>query len=104
MKPTKPGFYWWRKNKAHKWLPCTVAYCGTGGLMVARANYTSLARIEFIHGEWGDPILPNGYIAKFEDLVAGFAALTDEQRMEVMGDFCSHCGTANPGCQCWNDE
>jgi hypothetical protein len=33
--------------------------------------------------------------------------LSDEERLEVMGLFCKHCGCIQPegrGCQCWNDE
>jgi hypothetical protein len=34
-------------------------------------------------------------------------ALTDEQRLEAMRWFCSHCGCEQHNgriCQCWNDE
>ncbi len=30
--------------------------------------------------------------------------LTSEERMEVFGGYCTYCGSANPQCQCWNDE
>jgi hypothetical protein len=30
--------------------------------------------------------------------------LTPDQRMEVFGEFCKHCGWDDPKCQCWNDE
>jgi hypothetical protein len=30
--------------------------------------------------------------------------LTDEERMDLFHNYCVHCGTDNPGCQCWNDE
>jgi hypothetical protein len=30
--------------------------------------------------------------------------LTDEQRMEVFSNFCLHCGSVDPRCQCSNDE
>lgn len=33
-----------------------------------------------------------------------FAKLTDDERMEVMGDYCKHCGCNDSGCQCWNDD
>lgn len=39
-----------------------------------------------------------------EDLILLMAPLTDEQRYEVMSNFCTHCGSKNPNCQCWNDE
>lgn len=30
--------------------------------------------------------------------------LPDDARMEVFGQFCTHCGAHDPGCQCANDE
>ncbi len=37
-----------------------------------------------------------------------FKELTDEQRLEVIADYCKHCGRYDVGmplgCQCWNDE
>jgi hypothetical protein len=30
--------------------------------------------------------------------------LSDEQREEVFGYFCTHCGSLDVRCQCWNDE
>lgn len=32
------------------------------------------------------------------------SALTDAQRVELFSRFCVHCGSADPKCQCWNDE
>lgn len=29
---------------------------------------------------------------------------SDELRQAVMNEFCKHCGSNNPRCQCWNDE
>lgn len=33
---------------------------------------------------------------------------TDEERLaiieQVCGDYCRHCGSTDPRCQCWNDE
>lgn len=29
---------------------------------------------------------------------------TDKQRSEIFAEFCYHCGSSNPRCQCWNDE
>ena len=31
-------------------------------------------------------------------------SLTDEERAEVFGLFCRHCGANDHRCQCWNDE
>jgi hypothetical protein len=30
--------------------------------------------------------------------------LTEEERYNVFQHFCTHCGRADPRCQCWNDE
>jgi len=30
--------------------------------------------------------------------------MPEEQRLDVFSSFCTHCGTNNPRCQCWNDE
>ena len=30
--------------------------------------------------------------------------LTAKERMEIMLNFCLHCGSDQPRCQCWNDE
>lgn len=37
-------------------------------------------------------------------LLVLLSALTDEQRMDLFGNFCRACGSPDPGCQCWNDE
>ena len=37
-------------------------------------------------------------------VVAEMLKLDDEERMEVMGEFCKFCGDTDPRCQCWNDE
>lgn len=31
-------------------------------------------------------------------------SLSDEERMEVFSLFCTHCGSDNPRCHCWNDK
>ena len=31
-------------------------------------------------------------------------AISEAERMEVMGNFCKSCGVDNPSCQCWNNE
>lgn len=33
-----------------------------------------------------------------------FSKLTDEERMEVISDYCKYCGCNDNGCQCWNDD
>lgn len=31
-------------------------------------------------------------------------SLTDEQRMDIFNKYCTHCGSKDSGCQCWNDD
>jgi hypothetical protein len=31
-------------------------------------------------------------------------AMTDGERMELLGHYCKFCGCKDPSCQCWNDE
>jgi len=30
--------------------------------------------------------------------------LTEEERLDLFAEYCSHCGCDDPTCQCWNDE
>ena len=39
-----------------------------------------------------------------QPIIAAMKQMTDEERMEVIGNFCRYCGCGNPQCQCWNDE
>ncbi len=39
-----------------------------------------------------------------EILVELMQRMTDEERMDVMSEFCHHCGCTDPSCNCWNDE
>jgi len=39
-----------------------------------------------------------------ETIVTAMQTWTDEQRMDVLREFCRHCGDKDPYCQCWNDE
>jgi hypothetical protein len=41
---------------------------------------------------------------KIEHIVGLLLLLSDEDRLEVFGEFCRNCGTADPRCQCGNDE
>jgi len=29
--------------------------------------------------------------------------LTDDQRFEILSEYCAVCGTQNSNCHCWND-
>jgi len=33
-----------------------------------------------------------------------FSKLTDDERIDIMSDYCKHCGCNDTGCQCWNDD
>jgi hypothetical protein len=37
-------------------------------------------------------------------VVALLSKLTDDERVQVFGHFCTSCGCIDPRCQCWNDE
>lgn len=39
-----------------------------------------------------------------DKVVEALLALTVDERAEVFGRFCTHCGSDDPRCQCWNDE
>lgn len=30
--------------------------------------------------------------------------LSDQERVELFGEYCKYCGSEDSGCQCWNDE
>lgn len=46
---------------------------------------------------------PMSYISP-EDVLADLRSLSIVERIKVLSEFCSYCGTEDPGCQCWNDE
>lgn len=39
-----------------------------------------------------------------QSIVDDLRRLPEERRMEAFRNFCTHCGSDNPRCQCWNDE
>ena len=41
---------------------------------------------------------------KQNKIVSLMMQLTDSQREDVICEFCRHCGSTDPACQCWNDE
>ena len=41
---------------------------------------------------------------KAKRICAEIRSMSQEDRFDVLGQFCCHCGTDNPNCQCWNDE
>lgn len=38
------------------------------------------------------------------DIVGALIELSDDERKLIFSYFCTHCGSNNPECQCWNDE
>ena len=42
--------------------------------------------------------------ATVETIVELMQRMTGAERMDVMSEFCRHCGDTNHYCQCWNDE
>lgn len=51
----------------------------------------------------------------FKDLIANYESnktkiksgldqLTDEERYEIISEYCLACGSKDKNCQCWNDE
>lgn len=49
-------------------------------------------------GEW---VLSTGAHAEAANALL---ALTNEQRLDAMAQFCKQCGAQDSGCQCWNDD
>ncbi len=47
------------------------------------------------------PLITND---KIEFIKQEMDKLTDDERSEVIGNYCKYCGSTNSGCQCWNDE
>lgn len=41
---------------------------------------------------------------KLQRVVDALDALTDDERLKVFAEYCTHCGAKDPRCQCWNDE
>lgn len=39
-----------------------------------------------------------------EEMFRMLYRLRDEQRFALFSEFCTHCGSLDPSCQCWNDE
>ena len=38
-------------------------------------------------------------------LIAALCALpSDDDRLDVLREFCRACGSVDAGCQCWNDD
>ncbi len=58
---------------------------------------------------FGHPYLSLDFKPQTKDIAiistkATLLSLTEEQRLEMLNEFCHSCGTADPKCQCGNDE
>jgi len=47
------------------------------------------------------PAAADPVVARAVEMLRG---MTDDQRLEAMGEFCGHCGTDDPRCRCWDDS
>ena len=41
---------------------------------------------------------------KMKQILSDLRMLRDKEREEIFSHFCTHCGSTDIGCQCWNDE
>lgn len=48
--------------------------------------------------------IDNTKVINISKVVELLKLLDPEDRMEIFGKFCKHCGGDDPNCQCWNDE
>mgnify|MGYP006935392118 CR=1 FL=1 len=44
------------------------------------------------------------WMTNYQKVECLLKTLTDDERKELFGDYCIHCGCDSPCCQCWNDE
>ena len=44
---------------------------------------------------------PNALVEALKEI---FSHITEEERLEVMQDYCKYCGTDDSDCQCMNDD
>jgi hypothetical protein len=51
---------------------------------------------------WTELLDPNK--STLQSAMKSLKSLTNEERMELWRDYCTHCGSDDPKCQCWNDE
>jgi hypothetical protein len=43
-------------------------------------------------------------IKRINELIDILNQLTDDERVELISNYCTHCGSVDPFCQCWDDE
>jgi hypothetical protein len=46
----------------------------------------------------------NSHSSGIEDAIEMLRGMSEEDRLEVMSNFCRHCGTEHLPCYCSNDE
>lgn len=39
-----------------------------------------------------------------EAIISEMKTMTDDERLDIITEFCKYCGDLDSGCQCWNDE
>tara|TARA_R110001592_G_scaffold361512_1_gene672342 strand:- start:84 stop:353 length:270 start_codon:yes stop_codon:yes gene_type:complete len=39
-----------------------------------------------------------------EAIISKMKTMTDDERLDIITEFCKYCGDLDSGCQCWNDE
>ena len=63
---------------------------------------------KFIDGKLMFRTMPDGYWMEKTTAVSIVAnqvlRLNEEERQELFGLFCIHCGSSDPTCWCWRDE
>ncbi len=63
---------------------------------------------KFINGKLMFRNMPDGEWEEKTTAVAIVAnqmmKLNDEERVKLFGLFCTHCGSSDTSCRCWDDE
>ena len=37
-------------------------------------------------------------------IMTALNSLTDEERFEIISEYCDQCGSTDPECKCWDDD
>ncbi len=79
-----------------------------GGVLLTRQqSHLGVEHIEVNEDDYwpggpAHPKLPS--VPPSHPLVGRLHELSEEDRMKIFTHFCTHCGSDDPSCQCWNDE
>lgn len=69
------------------------------------SGHSAVIWLEGIRGCYRlDRVTPLANVDPVRVAIDALRSLSDEQRAEAIHHFCTHCGSENPRCQCWNDE